>query len=102
MTIQEIEYSILKMIEEVYQKKYIGKLFITRLDPIGLQVKFGMNNVDKPLVISAQLNDVDFLKFLRNELRERGLNTVKYFIGVKSYPDNCNGPINKSCKCNER
>lgn len=101
MTIDEIKYSILDIIEQVYQRKYIGKLYIARLDPIGLQVKFGMNNVDKPIVISAQLNDVDFLKFLKEELRSRGLNTVKYFLGVKSYPDNCNNPINKSCTCNE-
>ena len=101
MTIEEIKCTILQIIEQVYHKKYIGKLEVTRLEPIGLQVKFGMNNVDKPLVISAQLEDEDFLKFLREELRSRGLNTVKYFLGVKTYPDNCNSPINKSCKCNE-
>lgn len=101
MSIKEIENAILQTIEEVYNKKYIGKLFITRLDPIGLSVKFGMNNVDKPIVISAQLDDVSYLKFLRQELRDRGLHTVQYFLGVKSYPDNCNNPINKSCACNE-
>ena len=94
MTLDEIKYSILEIIEQVYQKKYIGKLYITRLDPIGLQVKLGMNNVDKPIVISAQLNDVDFLKFFREDIRTRGLNTIQYFLGVKSYPDNCNNPIN--------
>lgn len=92
MTIEEIKESILCIIEQVYQKKYVGKLYVTRLDPIGLQVKFGMNNVDKPIVISAELSDVDFLKFLREELRSRGLNTIKYFLGVKSYPDNCSNP----------
>ncbi len=90
MTIEEIKCTTLQMIEQVYQKKYIGKLEVSRLNPIGLQVKFGMNNVDKPIVISAQLDDQSFLKFLKDELRTRGLNTVEYFIGVKSYPDTCN------------
>lgn len=101
MTIEEIKCNILRIIEQVYNKKYIGKLDIIRLDPIGLQVKFGMNNVDKPLVISAELDDESFLKFLKEELRVRGLNTVQYFLGVKSYPDNCNGPINKTQRYNE-
>ena len=99
MTIDEIRCSILEMIEEIYKSKYTGKLFIKRMEPVGLTVVFGMNNNDKPLVISAELNDVDFMRFLRKELRERGLNTVKYFLGVKSYPDNCNGPIDTSCQC---
>jgi len=41
------------MIEEIYKKKYIGKLFIKRLEPMGLTVILGMNNVDKPITISA-------------------------------------------------
>lgn len=98
MTIEEIKYTILQIIEEVYNKKYIGKLEVVRLSPIGLSVKFGMNNVDKPIVISAQLNDTDFLKFIKQELRDRGLNTVKFFIGVKTYPDNCN---TKNSSCNK-
>lgn len=96
MTIEEIKIQICKIIEQVYQKKYIGKLFITRIEPIGIQVKLGMNNVDKPIVITAQLGDEDFLKFFKEEIRLRGLNTVKYFLGVKTYPDNCNYPINKT------
>lgn len=97
MTIEELKDSILQLIEQIYQKKYIGKLWITRLDPIGLQVKLGMNNVDKPIVISAQLEDQDFLNFFKEELRSRGLNTIKYFLGVKSYPDQNN---NNFCRCN--
>lgn len=89
------------MIEEIYKKKYIGKLFIKRLEPMGLTVILGMNNVEKPITISAQLNDVDFLKFFRKELHDRGLNTVLFFKGVKSYPDNCNNTRTRSCKCNE-
>ena len=64
-------------------------------------VRLGMNNVERPITISAQLNDVDFLRFFRKEIHDRGLNTVIYFEGVKSYPDNCNNTRTRSCKCNE-
>lgn len=101
MTIDEIKCAILQMIEDIYKKRYIGKLAIKRLEPQGLMVILGMNNMEKPITISAQLDDVSFLKFFRKELHDRGLNTVLYFEGVKSYPDNCNNTRTRSCKCNE-
>lgn len=101
MTKDELKQHILQMIERVYCKKYIGKIFIHKLQPVGYTVSLGMNNNDKPIVISAELDDQPFLKFFEEELRHRGLNLVKYFLGVKSYPNNCSNNINKSCKCNE-
>ena len=41
------------MIEDIYKKRYIGKLAIKRLEPQGLMVILGMNNVEKPITISA-------------------------------------------------
>lgn len=85
--IQDIKEYILEQIRQLYKKEYTGKLWISKLNPIGYQIKFGMNNDDKPLVISAELEYCDFLKFMRKELRDRGMDLVKYFIGVKTYPD---------------
>ena len=87
MTNDELKQTILCLIEQLYNKKYIGKLWIKNLTPIGYQIKFGINNDDKPLVISAELPEDEFIKFMKNELRERRLDYVKYFIGVKTYPD---------------
>lgn len=98
MTIAEIEQAILDTVVDVYHKRYVGKLKVERLQPVGLQVTFGMNNEDKPIVVAAELKDIDFLKFLRQELRDRHWHTSQYFIGVKTYPDNCSQQTKSCCK----
>lgn len=98
MTIDEITNTILDNIEKIYDRKYIGKIDVKRINPIGISVTLSLNNVDKPLVIAAELNDNDFIKFFNQELHDRGLNTVKYFMGVKSYPDN-GQPVDNTCNC---
>lgn len=96
---EEIKNEILEFIKQLYHKKYIGKLIVTEIKPIGYQVKFGLNNIDKPLVISAELPKDQFLKFMYQEIKDRRMDFVKYFIGVKTYPNQgCN--YNKSCSCN--
>ena len=45
MTHEELKQIILCLIEKHYKKKYIGKLKIIDLNPIGYQVKFGLNNL---------------------------------------------------------
>lgn len=87
--IQNIKQYILEQIKQLYKKEYTGKLWVSELNPIGYQIKFGMNNNDKPLVISAELECNQFLKFMRKELIDRRMDLVKYFIGVKTYPDQC-------------
>jgi hypothetical protein len=44
---------ILDAIEEVYKKRYVGTLKITKLKPVGYNIRLGMNNDDKPINISA-------------------------------------------------
>ncbi len=97
MNTEEIKQKILSLIEEIYKKKYIGKLWVRKMTPIGFQAKFGLNNDDKPLVITAELSDKDFIKFMRQELIDRRMDFVKYFIGVKTYPDQCQN-FNTKCK----
>ena len=89
MTNDEIKQSILNFIEEDYYKKYIGKLWIYNLDPIGYKVVFGLNNNDKPIVICAELKEKEFLKFIKKEIHDKAFDFVKYFIGTKTYPNNC-------------
>nr|DAW84487.1 MAG TPA: hypothetical protein [Caudoviricetes sp.] len=89
MTTAEIEVAILNIIEEIYSKRYNSKLFVTELPGGGYSAKFALNNIDKPLVISAQLNATDFLKFMRQELRDKSLWRVEYSLGYKTYPEDC-------------
>ena len=93
---ETLEQAILDIIQSEYCKKYTGLLKVERLQPNGILVKLGLNTPEKPIQIAAQLEDEQFLKFFRQELRERNLNTVKYFDGVQTIvesPYNC---------CNEK
>lgn len=89
MTNDEIKNIILNYIEEDYNKKYIGKLWVYNLNPIGYKVIFGLNNNDKPITIMAELSEDEFLKFIKKEIHDKAFDFVKYFIGTKSYPDTC-------------
>lgn len=89
MTTAELEAAIRDIIRDIYCKEYISKLIITELPEGGYFAKFALNNIDKPLVISAQLNATDFLKFMKEELRTKSLWRVEYSLGYKTYPEDC-------------
>ena len=92
MTTEELKNKILCIIQEVYNYqgrtwRYNGRLKIRQLSPVGYSVTFGLNNIDKPLVISAELSDDKFLKFIKDELRSRHFDLVQYFSGYKYEPE---------------
>lgn len=59
---------ILSLIEDVYCKKYVGKLEVEKL-PCGYSVKFWLDR-NNPTIIAADIEDIDsFLNFLRQELK---------------------------------
>ena len=89
MTTAELEAAIRDIIRDIYCKEYISKLIITELPEGGYSAKFALNNIDKPLVISAQLNATDSLKFMKEELRTKSLWRVEYSLGYKTYPEDC-------------
>lgn len=89
MTTAELEAAIRDIILDIYCKEYISKLIITELPEGGYSAKFALNNIDKPLVISAQLNATDFLKFMKEELRTKSLWRIEYSLGYKTYPEDC-------------
>lgn len=61
---------ILNLIEELYCKKYTGKLEVEKL-PVGYSAKFWLDK-NTPTYISAQIeNEEDFLHFMRDELKNR-------------------------------
>ena len=86
----DMERAILDMIEYKYKCKYTGHIKVTKLGKggTGYKVTLDFDNLDKPILqISADLNAEDFLKFVEQELVSRQLHRVKFFRGVKIYPE---------------
>ena len=86
----EMEKAILDIIECKYKCKYTGHIKVTKLGKggTGYKVIIDLDNPDKPMSqISADLNAEDFLKFVEQELVSRQLHRVKFFRGVKIYPE---------------
>lgn len=95
-----LKEQILKLIEKIYCKKYIGSLEVFRNNPGGIITRFGLRCYEKPLYISADLPDDKFLIYMEKELRSRRFDFTKYFLGYKEDPYHC--PTDRRCiKCNE-
>lgn len=101
MTLAEIKQAILDIITEVYDAKYVGQLEVKRIKPVGLTVSLGIMNNLKPMYISAELDDVTFLRYFKKELYDRNLDMVQFFKGGWSYPDDCI-QIDTRCGCHEQ
>ena len=101
MTLAEIKQAIHAIITEAYNVRYVGSLEIKRIEPKGLSVRLGIMNDLKPMYISAELDDVQFLKYFKRELYDRNLDMVEFFKGVKNYPDDCIQQIDTRCGCHE-
>lgn len=95
-----LKQKILELIERIYCKKYIGTLEVKHIKPIGVTVRFGLNNDEKPIYISAELDDISFLKYIEKELHSRHFDIVKYFLGYKEYPYNCHSD-RRCIKCHD-
>lgn len=74
---------------------------IQRLDPIGYCIKLEMDNRYQPITIYAELEDTKFLKFLKQELKNKRFNLIYYGKLQLVYPHDCN-PINKACSCHDK
>lgn len=101
MSEQELEQVILDKLRAIYNAEYIGKLKVRKLDPIGYEIRLGMNTPECPDIIYAELEDQDFLNFLDEELKHRRINTILYSTLLKTMPPECNS-INTSCSCNDK
>lgn len=101
MTTQELEQVIREQLLDIYKAEYIGKIYIKKLDPIGYEIKLGMNTPECPDVIYAELEDNEFLKFLKEELKHRRSTVTFYGKLQKIMPPEC-GTINRACTCNDK
>ena len=102
MTTQDIEQAILEAVQDIYHKKYVGKLEVRQLSK-GYQLLMWFNKPEAPITISAECSAENFIKFIRKELKERHFELVQYFTGYKYDPkDECYQNESKSCSCNDK
>mgnify|MGYP006872977366 CR=1 FL=1 len=81
----DLEKAVLDIIEEVYKKKYIGNIKVTKIaDQESYILKLYMgNNEFPPIQLAADGTVEDFLNFVRKELVSRQLIRNKFFKVVK-------------------
>ena len=98
-----LEKAIYEMIEKHYERKYVGKIKVTRLEN-GYNMVMDFCNPDAPLLqIAADIEDeTEFLKFIEQELISRQLQRGQWYKGIikslngeergtycKNRPSNC-------------
>lgn len=101
MTETELERVTREYILDIYKKEYIGKIKVQKLCPIGYSIHLGMSTPMQPLVICAELEDSEFLKFLKQELKVKKFHLAYYGKLQLTYPYDCN-PTNTSCDCHDK
>lgn len=101
MTITELEQVIRDYILDIYKKEYKGNIHIKKLNPVGYSIQLELSMRNKPITIYAELEDKPFLKFLRQELKDKRFNLIYYgkLDLVNKY--DCN-PINRPCSCHDK
>lgn len=101
MTALELEQVIRDQLLDMYNKQYIGKIYVEKLEPIGYSIKLGLDTPEAPLVIYAELPDEKFLKFLKQELWTKRFNLKDYGKLWLTYPYDCE-PRNTACECRKK
>ena len=92
MTHQKLIAAIRDIIRSQHNREFIGKIIIKDLKPEGYSVGFEVIQ-DRPLCISATLPDEEFLKFMKQELRNKAFIFARYYETVL-VPDS-NRPLAK-------
>ena len=82
------------MFIKLYCKKYIGLLKVDETfsnnNHLGYRLSIGLNKQEQPLSIAYEGSDVEFIKFIEKELRQRDLSRVEYFTAIQIYDtDEC-------------
>ena len=67
-----------------YEMEFVGEMKIEDLNP-GYKVSFILNHSENPLIIASDLQDEEFLEFIKKELKTRKLHRTKYYNTRKIY-----------------
>ena len=90
MTHTELNQVIREYMRELYKMEFIGDIKIENLDPVGYKISFNFNRSENPVVIIADLPDEEFLPFIKEEIRSRKCQRVKYYSASKLPPERIN------------
>lgn len=101
MLIQDIKQVTLDFIKTFYNKNYVGKILVNKLEPVGYEVILYPQGEYVPMVFYAELEDEQFIKYLKEEIRTKKFHLSNYGNLNKKDLDICY-PINKSCSCNDK
>lgn len=100
MQTTDIKQATLEFIKTFCKKEYIGKIEVEKLNPQGFSVTLFPQGIYVPTVFYAEVDDKKFLKYLREEIRNKKYHLQWYGELNKREPDYC--PINKSCNCHDK
>lgn len=78
MTHEELIAAIRDIIKCQHNREFTGKIIIKDLEPEGYSVGFEIIQY-RPLYISATLPDDEFLKFMKQELRNKAFIFARYY-----------------------
>lgn len=77
MDMKDLESAVRDIIEEIYNKKYIGKLKVSKT-PRGFKLDLALGFDDTPHTYAMEGNEKQFLKFVKCELMRAGWNGVEF------------------------
>ena len=86
----DIEEKTLQVIETATESKYTSS-FKVEVDEDSYVLKMAMTQFLSPFVLSYQGTEEGFLKFIDREFRQRQLEEVSYFIGMRTEDNTFNG-----------
>ena len=92
MTHEELIVAIRDIIRSLHNREFTGKIIVKDLEPEGYSVGFEVIQY-RPVYISATLPDDEFLKYMRQELRNKAFIFARYYETVL-VPDS-NRPLAK-------
>ena len=100
MTITELEQVTREYIRDITKKGFKSRRYIEPLTPIGYSIELELGMRNKPLTIYAELEDSKFLKFLKQELKDRNFQLIYYGeLNLRNKYD-CT-PLNRPCECHK-
>lgn len=98
---EELEQVIREYLENITKSKYLGKLKVTKVNPVGYQLSLGLNTPLQPIVIYAELEAEQFLEYVKEYLKAMNLGRIQYGkLNTTMLPE-CT-TINRACKCHDK
>lgn len=88
MTHTDLKQAIRDFCKCLYKAEFIGRIDVIDLDPTGYRVDIYVNRSECPISIISDLQDNEFLEYLKNELRVRNLVKFGHTNVLKILPEN--------------